>query len=73
MKVSVCQTLCYQYEVDVPDNIVALGDKQIALYADGNDPYYCDVWDAVDGFKGNYTIQLASVVNDETGEVIWAS
>lgn len=68
MKVSVCQTLCYQYEVDIPDNVVALGNKQIASYADSNDPYYYDVLDAVDG-----TIQLTSVVNDETGEVIWAS
>lgn len=73
MKVSVCQTLYYQYEVDVPDDVVALGNKEIAGYADVEDPYFSDVWDAIDGYNGNYTVQLTSVVNDETGEVIWAS
>lgn len=69
MKVSVCQCLTYTYEIEIPDDDPHAGSvDDIIYYAEENDPYFQKLREQLDG---NYVIELVSVVDDKSGEVLW--
>lgn len=66
MKVSVQAQVNYSYEVEVSDD-----NNDIASFCDSADPVYPRIVKAM-MFEGlNYEGKLISIVDEETGEILW--
>ena len=69
MKVSVCSRIIYQYEVDVPDDIIH--ESSIIDYCDSADPVLHNI--SLTFYKAgvDHDCEFVSIINEETGESIF--
>jgi hypothetical protein len=71
MKVSVCSKIIYQYEVDVPDDIIH--ESSIIDYCDSADPVLHDISSTFNKTGIDYNFDFVSIINEETGEFVLES
>ena len=68
MKVSVCSKIFYQYEIEVPDDLVH--KSSIINYCDCEDPILHNLSRVFEKAGIDYDCEFASIINEETGEFI---
>ena len=71
MKVSVCATITYQYELEIPEEVNNKDIENIADYCNNEDPVFSDLCKILSKNHLNFDSELISIVNDESDEVIW--
>ena len=75
MKVSVCVAINYVYEVDAPEEIDGspVTADDLLFLTEADDPVYEEVTKIFHRNNIPYDGNTISIVNDETGEVIWST
>ena len=71
MKVSVCATITYQYEVEIPEELNNESNGTIAAYCDGEDPVFSDLTKVLVKNSLYYDGEIISVVNTDSDEIVW--
>lgn len=71
MKVSVCATITYQYEVEIPEDLNEESRETIAAYCDDKDPVFSDLCKVLSKNHLNFDGEIISVVDEDSDEVIW--
>lgn len=71
MKVSVCATVTYQYEVEIPEELNDVDKITITAYCDGEDPVFSDLCKVLSKNHLNFDGEIISVVDENSDEVIW--
>ena len=72
MKVSVCVDVHYIYEVDVAFDPDLEDETDLLNYVDVEDPVYRELCGVLGEAHLNYEGETTSIINDETGEVLYA-
>ena len=70
MKVSVCVRVNYNYEVEIPDNLVNPEDFDYDL-VDAADEAYGDICKVLTKYHYNFDGMIESVVDDATGDCLY--
>ena len=71
MKVSVCATITYQYEVEIPEDLNEESRETITAYCDGEDPVFSDLCKVLFKNHLDFDGEIISVVDEDSDEVIW--
>lgn len=72
MKVSVCATVTYQYEVEIPEELDDADNVTIAAYCDGEDPVFSDLCKVFSKNGGvSFDGEVISIVDTESDDIIW--
>ena len=66
MKVSVCASVIYRYEVEIPDGV------DLESFADSADPVYPRFVKALVNEGLNYEAEIVSIIDAETDEEYYA-
>ena len=74
MNITTCVQITYNYSVEVPEEIDGekIDGEDAMFLADAEDPVYSDLCKVLHRAGVNYSGETISVINDDTGEVIWA-
>lgn len=72
MKVSVCAKVYYDYEVDIPEDIIKENDNDLAFLCDCEDPVYEKITRVLNEAGLDFDGSLVSICDAETGEELWA-
>ena len=71
MKVSVCATITYQYEVEVPEELKDESGMPITAYCDDKDPVFFDLCKILSKNHLNFDGEIISVVDENSDDIIW--
>ena len=74
MNVTTCVQITYNYSVEIPEEIDGkkVDEEDVMFLTDTDDPVYSDLCKVLYRAGVNYSGETISVINDDTGEVIWA-